>query len=162
MPFTAIQSWAETTGFPGEQAKTLRALASVVLPSELGAAGSDAVARQFEKYVREYRPGADTDHGYGFTRVVPKPPSPTRLYAEQLAALPSPLTAGAVRSALESAEIKDIPRIPNGKNVIADLMSFYFRSSDANDLCYQAEIGRDKCRGLEGSQNPPPPLKGKA
>jgi hypothetical protein len=38
-------------------------------------------------------------------------------------------------------------------------MSFYFNSADANDLCYRARIQRDTCRGLEGSENPPPPLK---
>jgi hypothetical protein len=38
-------------------------------------------------------------------------------------------------------------------------MSFYFRGSDANDLCYRAAIGRDKCRGLAGSQNPPSELR---
>ncbi len=27
-------------------------------------------------------------------------------------------------------------------------MAFYFRCSDANDLCYRAAIGRDECRGL--------------
>ena len=33
-----------------------------------------------------------------------------------------------------------MPRIPDGKSVIADLMSFYFRSAEANDLCYRAAI----------------------
>jgi hypothetical protein len=37
-------------------------------------------------------------------------------------------------------------------------MAFYFRSSDANDLCYRAQIGRDQCRGLAGSDRPPAPL----
>jgi hypothetical protein len=40
-------------------------------------------------------------------------------------------------------------------------MAFYFRSSDANDLCYRAAIGRDLCRGLDGSEQAPPPLKGR-
>jgi len=26
------------------------------------------------------------------------------------------------------------------------------------DLCYQAAIGRDDCRGLEGSEKPPTPI----
>jgi hypothetical protein len=122
----------------------------IVLP-----AGSGPIADQFTRYVREYRPGADTDHGYGFTRVRPKPPSPAPEYLRQLAALPVPLTRAAVEAALEEAQIKDLPRLPDGKNVIADLMSFYFRSADANDLCYRASIKRDTCRGLAGSSREP-------
>lgn len=30
-------------------------------------------------------------------------------------------------------------------------MSFFYNSSEAYDLCYRAAIGRDRCRGLEGS-----------
>ena len=156
--FSGLRAWAQTAAFPGEHGKVLRELASVVLPSALGRTGSDGVAGKFERYVREYRPGADTDHGYGFTHVIPKPASPAPAYMEQLAALPSPVTRAVVEEALEKAHVKDLPRIPDGKNVIADLMSFYFRSSDANDLCYRAAIGRDKCRGLAGSEQPPAPL----
>ena len=116
---------------------------------------SSQIANQFIGYVRDYRPGADTEHGYGFTRVRPKPPSPAPDYMRQLAALPTPLTKDSVAAALDLAQIKDIPRIPDGKSVIADLMSFYFRSADANDLCYQADIKRDTCRGLAGSSKKP-------
>jgi hypothetical protein len=34
-------------------------------------------------------------------------------------------------------------------------MAFYFQSSAANDLCYRAAIGREACRGLPGSEDPP-------
>jgi hypothetical protein len=117
------------------------------------------VADEFVIYVRDYRPGADTEHGYGFTRVVPKPPSPARRYAEQLSALPSPLTKDAVKQALTQSGVKELPRVPDGKSVIADLMAFYFRGSEANDLCYRAAIGRDQCRGLNGSDQTPAPLQ---
>ena len=63
-------------------------------------------------------------------------------------------------AALDAAKIDTLPRLPDGKHIIADLMSFYFGSSEGYDLCYRAAIGRDRCRGLEGSDNPPPPLKG--
>jgi hypothetical protein len=162
LPFPTVRAWSQTAAFPGNQSDSLRRIAAFVLPSELGAGGSDGVATQFERYVREYRPGADTDHGYGVTRVRPKPPSPAADYMKQLAAMPSPLTRQAVQRALEAAGIKDLPRLPDGKNVIADLMSFYFRGSDANDLCYRAAIKRDTCRGLEGSDQPPSPMKGSA
>jgi hypothetical protein len=169
MPFAALRAWAQTASFPGKQMPALRDLAAVVLPTELGRAGTDRVAEQFERWVREYRPGADMDHGYGFTRVRSKPQSPAPVYLTQLEALSDAVANGdaaskrkAVEDALEQAGIKDLPRSPDGKHLIADLMSFYFHGSDANDLCYRAAIRRDSCRGLEGSNNPPPPLKGAA
>jgi hypothetical protein len=156
---TAIRGWSQTTASPlGTHSATLKNLAAIVLPADLARAGTDRVADQFERYVREYGPGADTEHGYGFTRVRPKPPSPAPEYVRQLAALPVPLTREAVEAALESAQIRDLPRLPDGKSVIADLMSFYFRSAEANDLCYRAAIERETCRGIAGSSKEPKPL----
>jgi hypothetical protein len=146
---TAIRGWSQTPASP------LKNLAAIVLPAGVD---SNRIADEFERYVREYRPGADTEHGYGFTRVRPKPPSPAAEYQRQLAALPIPLTREAVEAALEAAQIKDLPRLPDGKNVISDFMSFYFRSAEANDLCYRAAIEREICRGLEGSSKEPKPL----
>lgn len=154
---TAIRGWSQTAASPlAGYSGTLKNLAAIVLPAGVA---SDQVAEKFERYVREYRPGADTDHGYGFTRVRPKPPSPAPEYARQLAALPVPITREAVEASLEAAQVKDLPRLPDGKSVVADLMSFYFRSAEANDLCYRAAIGRETCRGLAGSSNEPKPLK---
>jgi hypothetical protein len=136
----------------------LRKVALLVLPSQLGESGSQKIVKDFILYVRGYHAGADTEHGYGVTRVRPKPPSPTATYLSQLRALPPPVTQDAVVQSLEQSRVRDLPRIPDGKNVIADLMSFYFRSSPANDLCYRASIGRDECAGLAGSEHVPPPL----
>jgi hypothetical protein len=152
---TAIRAWSQNIQFPGDQAPALKTLAAHVLPSTCN---PDRIAEAFVRYVREYRPGADTEHGYGFTRVLPKPPSPALEYIRQLAALPVPLTADAIAAALDQAQIKDLPRLPEGKSVIADLMGFYFRSAEANDLCYRAAIKRDTCRGLDGSSKKPAPL----
>lgn len=169
MPFPALRAWAQTASFPGKHGPALREIAAVVLPAELGRAGTDRVAQQFERWVREYRAGADMDHGYGFTRVRSKPQSPAPAYLGQLELLREALASGdpvakrkAVEDALDRAGIKDLTRSPDGKHVIADLMSFYFHGSDANDLCYRAAIRRDSCRGLEGSGDPPPTLKGAA
>lgn len=158
---TTIRAWSQTTVLAGPQSAALRELAAVVLPSALGRDGTDRIAAQFERYTADYRPGADTEHGYGFTRVRPKPPSPAAEYVRQLAAMPKPITRETVAAQLEAAKIKDIPRLPDGINIIADLMSFYYRGADANDLCYRAEIKRDTCRGLAGSGKAPAPLKGK-
>jgi len=145
--------------FSAGELAALEGLALIVLPSSLGSGGSKNVADEFSMYVRDYRAGADTEHGYGVTRVAPKPQSPARRYAEQLRALPSPLTPAGVQQALAQAGVKELPRLPDGKNVIVDLMTFYFRSGEANDLCYRAAIERNKCRGLAGSDHPPAALQ---
>ena len=163
--FFGLRAWAQTADFPAGQEDTLGALAAVVLPSELGPSRIRDIARRFELWVRDYRPGAEMDHGYGFTRLRTKPASPAPAYLRQLEDLrPALLNEDAaarrqaVEAALEEAKLTDLPRTPDGRHVAADLMAFYFRSSDANDLCYGAAIGRDLCRGLKGSDNPPPAL----
>src|SRR5258708_21887787 len=136
LPFPALRAWAQTTSFPGKYGAILRELAAVALPSELGRTGTDRVAEQFERWVREYRPGADMDHGYGFTRVRSKPPAPAPAYLIQLEALREPMAnraaaakRRAAEEALERANIKDPPRSPDGKHVISDLMTFDLRCS---------------------------------
>jgi hypothetical protein len=143
--------------FPGDRAEHLRALARVVLPSEIDAAKT---ADSFAAWVRGYREGAEMDHGYGFTRLRSKSALPVSSYLAQLAALGTHPTSESVAAALDAAKITDLPRTPDGRHIAADLMAFYFRSSDANDLCYRAAIGRDQCRGLAGSENAPRELRG--
>ncbi|HUI54821.1 MAG TPA: hypothetical protein VLY04_07605 [Bryobacteraceae bacterium] len=169
MRFGSVRAWAQTADFPGKHGDVLRALAAVVLPSEVGSEAIVKVAQDFERWVRDYRPGAEMDHGYGNTRIRTKPASPAPAYLKQLGDLRAQLASSdaesrhkAVEAALEAAGVNDLPRTPSGQHVATDLMAFYFRSSDANDLCYRAAIGRDLCRGLAGSENSPAPLKGKA
>lgn len=169
LPFRTVRSWAQTVTFPGTEADVLNVLAEAVLPAEVGSGGVRHVVEQFERWVRDYRPGADMEHGYGFTSVRSKPPSPAALYMAQLKGLRSSLLnqdpeakRTAIEAALVGAKIDGLTRLPDGKHVISDLMSFYFYSSEATDLCYRVAIERYKCRGLEGSDNPPPPIKGVA
>jgi hypothetical protein len=140
----------------------LRALANVVLPSELGAEGRARVVGQFLAWLRDYRAGVDTDHGYGFPRLRRTAQSPIAKYSEQLAALES--AAGdktrAIEAAILTAKVERLPARPDGGHVATDLMAFYFNSVEATDLAYGAAIGRDTCRGLDGSQNRPAPLPG--
>jgi hypothetical protein len=166
---SGVRAWAQTASFPANQVDTLRVLAAVVLPAELGATGVDQTAEAFVRWVRGYRAGAEMDHGYGATRLRSKGASPAPNYLLHLEALREALLSGdadskrqAVTAALEQAKITDLPRTPDGRHVAADLMAFYFRSSGANDLCYRAAIGRDLCRGLDGSEQAPAPLKGRA
>lgn len=154
---------------------TLLALAEVVLPSELGASGRGRVVDDFVRWIRGYRAGADMDHGYGFTRMRTTPASPAAGYPAALdaldraarargaafASLPVDARRAIVERALADAKIERLPPRPSGGHVAADLMAFYFNSSDANDLCYRAAIERDACRGLPGSEEPPEPLTGR-
>src|SRR5687767_10657168 len=139
----------------------LRALAEVVLPDELGPAGRDKVVAAFLKWVGDYRAGADGEHGYGFPRLRRIPPSPASKYAAQLSALEAHTgdRRTAIAAALTNAKIDRLPGRPDGGHVATDLMSFYFNSSEANDLAYRAAIGRDKCRALAGSDARPMSLE---
>ena len=142
----------------------------MVLPGEIGADGRARVVTSFVRWLRDYRAGADMDHGYGFTRLRRTPPSPTAKYAAHFAALDQ--RAGAQRfealsvdarrvileEAIAAAKIDRLPARPDGGHIATDLMSFYFNSPEAEDLAYRAAIGRDACRGLEGSENRPKEL----
>ena len=151
-------------------AGTLNAIAEVVLPSDCD---RPAAVAAFTRWIRDYHEGADTDHGYGFTRIRSTGPSPARNYPQQVASLnaaartagapafasaPLAVRRGILESALAAAKIERLPPRPTGAHVAGDLMAHYFHSSDAEDLCYHAAIGRDSCRGLPGSDKEPAPL----
>ena len=84
------------------------------------------------------------------------------VYIAQLAELASAAKAKGVRwsaldletrrsildAAFAKAGVRNLPPRPIGQHVAADLMAFYFRSSEANDACYQALINREVCRPI--------------
>src|SRR5262245_5418351 len=70
-----------------EHEAAIRALAEVVLPSELGAEVRQTVVTGFLAWVRDYRADADMGHGYGFTRLRRTAPGPAARYGPQLQAL---------------------------------------------------------------------------
>ena len=153
-----LRAWAQAP-LPAD---LLRALAGVVLPTELGAEGMARTAAAFEAWLRDYHAGAEMDHGYGFTRIRFKPQSPVATYVRQLETLRAVLLAGdaaaaraSVEAALDEAKVTNLPQSPDGRHIASDLMAFYFRSGEANDLCYRAHIGRYECRGLAGSEKEP-------
>ena len=177
LPFLRNASWvraaAASVEFPVEHDAVFAAVAAAVLPASLGRARVDEIARSFRTWVGGYREGAELDHGYGHTRLRATGPSPAASYGLQLAALdraaraedgggfaalsPERRTA-LLEAALSSAGIEDLPERPDGRHVAADLLAFFFRSAEANDLCYGAAIARDTCRGLDGSDRPPKPI----
>jgi hypothetical protein len=148
-------------------------IVEVVLPTELGSDGRHQAAVAFVRWVRNYKEGVDTDHGYGNTRIRSTGPSPARSYPAQLAALddaarakgaasfaaaPRDVRHAIVEAALVGAKVERLASRPNGAHIASDLMSHYFNSAAGEDLCYRAAIGRDSCRGLPGSETRPEPL----
>src|SRR5678815_5005189 len=112
----------------------LAAIAEVVLPSEADRA---AAVTAFTAWIADYKEGADTDHGYGNTRVRSTGPSPARNYPAQIAALDAAAKAkGAVgftaapldqrraivEAAITEAKVERLPARPTGAHIAVDLM----------------------------------------
>lgn len=147
----------------------LVALAGAVLPQEIGAEGQRTAVDQFLRWVRDYRAGAERDHGYGVTAIRTTPASPAEKYVAALddldrraggtfATLTRAERQRVVVEAITAAGVRDLPARPNGGHVATDLMSHYFNSPPANDLAYGRLIGRDACRDLKGSDERPAAL----
>jgi hypothetical protein len=159
-----VRLFAQPSPLTGLDETRLKAMADIVLPSELGADGRSRVVSEFLGWLREYRPDADLGHGYGFTRLRRSGASPSANYHAQLEALEQATEQNggdrrlAIETAIQKANVERLPGRPDGGHVATDLMAFYFASEEANDLAYRAAIRRDSCRGLDGSQNRPGPL----
>lgn len=163
---------AQVDQLTAEQAFVLRDIAATVLPSAIGRKGQDEAVDNFLRWIRDYQEGVALSHGYGEPRLVKSGPSPAPRYATQLAALQAAAKAkggrfGAltladrrslVEEAFSAAGVRNLPGRPDGKHVVADLMTHYFRSSGANDLCYNARIGRNTYRAIRVTTVRPQPL----
>jgi len=159
-----------------DQVFVLRDVAATVLPSVIGIKGQNDAVDNFLRWIREYKEGVALAHGYGDPRLVKSGPSPTPAYTKQLIALQQAAQARGGRfgslpietrrelidSAFKSADVRNLPGRPDGKHVVADLMAHYFRSSGANDLCYNARIGRNTYRAIRVTTARPQPLNGGA
>jgi hypothetical protein len=178
-PFWALRIFAQTPPFTDADKKTLIAIADIVLPAALGDRGRADIVNRFIAWFVNYRAGADMGHAYGGSsglRVVnPSGASPAPRYAAQFTALDTAARdrgaasfatlarddrRAVIEATLTAGQAARLSPRPNGANLIADLMGFYFASPEAYDLCYNAAIGRETCRGLEGSDRAPAPLPG--
>jgi hypothetical protein len=173
LPLQRLRVFAQPRELTPDALATLRQIAPTVLPSSLGAQRVGAIVDGFVAWTRGYREGVAMSHGYGHPRLEKTPPSPVPGYITQLASL-----AAATRSrggawngldletqralldaAFTSAGVRNLPPRPVGQHVIADLMAFYFRSSQANDECYEALIQRHVCRPIAVTLRKPDPLR---
>jgi hypothetical protein len=160
-PLRGVELHAQAANLSVSGVSTLRALAPVVLPSELGAAGHDKVVSDFVQWLASYHAGAERGWGYGHPRRSVTPAIDPRTYEAQLTALGSlaglPLDARrtVVSDALNASAARALPGSPNGTHIITDFMGFFFSSAAANDLAYRARFGRASCRGLAGAAGRP-------
>lgn len=153
--------WARAQAFPADAERAMNDLANVVLPDSLGAPKRAHIAAAFIQWVRDYKPGAQIASGYGFPRTQVTGPSPAKHYADDLQKLALSTLEGtsakrsAVAKVLEEAGVDRIPQRPAGKHVAADLLAFFYGSSEGEDFLYGVAIRRDECRGLSDSSQRP-------
>ena len=148
-----------------DDAVTLADLAALVLPSELGVDGARRVARAFQRWLDGYVEDAELVHGYGTSALRFARPSPRARWAEQLERLRAQFASASaaqrreiVRAALAGDRLDRMPDVASAPHVAVALLSFYFNSADAADLCYGARIGRESCRPLAAQARKPLPL----
>ena len=149
-----------------EDEGTMRALAIAVLPSELGAEGAARVARDFQRWIDDYRGNTELVHGYGTSALRFAPASPRAKWAAQLESLAREgfgartpdERRGVIKRALASEKVDRMPDVATAPHVALGLLAFYYGSSDAADLCHEARIGRATCRPLANASRKPLPL----
>ena len=152
--------------------QTLDALGLALLPTELGAAQIGRVVAGFRRWIAGYRENAEVNHGYGNSRLRFTGPTPATRWTKQLddldaaarsahgdsfASLSVAQRQNLVRPLL--ATERGIPASPEGANHVSlAMLGFFYGSSSASDLCYEASIGASTCRPLGDSTRRPLPL----
>jgi hypothetical protein len=177
---TAVAALAVTRCLPGEAGRalddsTLHAVAEAVLPSELGPDRTSRVVAEFGRWLSEFEPEAELDHGYISSEITYAPPDPTPLWADQLGALERAAQGehGAPFSELEVSARQAILRqriageqpATLGPAIQADhvavaVMAFFYATPEAVDVCYRAGIGERTCRPLDAATEAPAPEQG--
>ena len=162
-----VRAWAEL------DAALVHALASAVLPAELGADGMRRAADAFVKWARDYRAGVEVSHGYGSARIRMTGADPSLRWALQLRALDAEAqkTHGRPFGAITDAQRRDIVRaqlateratlgsVAGAQHVAVALLAHFYDSPEATDLCYEAHIGKNTCRPLAQSLLQPVALR---
>ena len=173
LPFQRVRLLAQPRELTPDAIATLHEIAPTVRPASLGAGRVRGTVDRFVQWTRGYREGVATTHGYGHPRLQKTGASPVPGYVSQLAALDADARAKGGRwssldletrralldAALTKASVRTLPPRPIGQHVVADLMAFYFRSSEANDVCYSAMIQREVCRPIAVTIRKPEPLR---
>lgn len=153
----------------------LRALASAVLPSEIGASGVEEALRDFVRWLDGFEPVAELPHPYLSTHEVAYgPPDPAPRWASQLAALdllaqksrgagfadlPLETRREMVAEDLERHGAESpLPAPARAPHVAAGFLARFFSRPAAADLAYGVRIDAAGCRDLESGAERPVPL----
>jgi hypothetical protein len=155
--------------------ETLDALGRAVLPTDLGDAQIGRTVSAFRRWMDGYRENAELNHGYGNSRLRFTGPTPATRWTKQLddldgaarsssgsafSSLSVPQRQAIVRQALTTERGTGLSSSPDGANhVAAALLSFFYTSAAATDLCYEAKIGKNTCRQLGESSARPEALR---
>ncbi len=179
-PLTSVRAltWAQSQPQATLDARTLLAIADVVLPSSLTADERGAAVIAFTEWVGGHKAGVDAGHSYGNSQLRTTGPSPASTYPAQLialdtaaraegaagfAALPNDGRRRLIEGALNApTRVTQLPARPSSGHVIADFMGHYFHGPDGYNLAYRAAINREDCRGLDGSERRPDALPERA
>ena len=158
-----------------DQVFVLRDVAATVLPSAIGRAGPGRGGRQFPQVdprlqgrrravARLWRAAPRQVRSFTEARrtsiIWPRCNRRRRHAAGDSARCRSSVRRELLDAAFKAADVRNLPGRPDGKHVVADLMAHYFRSSAANDLCYNARIGRNTYRAIRVTTVRPQPLLG--
>jgi hypothetical protein len=173
LPFQRLRLLAQSRELTPAAIATLHEISSTVLPASIGAEAVRGTVDRFVQWTRGYREGIPLAHGYGHPRLQKTGASPVPGYVSQLTAIEADARAKGGRfsaldletrralldAALSKANVRNLPPRPLGQHVVADLMAFYFRSTEANDECYAAMIQREVCRPIAVTIRKPDPLR---
>jgi hypothetical protein len=170
-PLHRVRLRAQSRDLSNEAIAMLHQVGATALPRSIGDVRIRTIVNGFVVWTRGYREGAALAHGYGHPRLLKSGPSPVPKYLEQLSSLERSAREKGGRFAeldletrralidqsLAAAGVRTLPPRPVGTHVVADLMAFYFRSTDANDDCYRALIQRELCRPIAVTVRRPDP-----
>ena len=150
----------------------VHALGTGVLPAELGDAHIERVVRNFQRWLDNYAPSAELNHGYGTGDIGYAPEDPAPRWSDQLTRLDRDARQqfqrrfteldivskqGIVRGHIADGRLDRMPRPHQADHVAVGLLAYFYASADATDLCYERAIGKNSCRPLSRSVDEPGP-----
>src|SRR5262249_46931656 len=169
LPFQRLRLMAQPRELTPSAIATLHEISTTVLPASLGADRVRGTVHKFVQGTRGYSDGVTMTQGSGHRRLQKTGASPVPGYVSQLAAIDADARARGGRfatldletrralldAALTKANVRNLPPRPIGQHVVADLMAFYFRSSEANDHSSTPMIQPQACPPLPLTLTPP-------
>ena len=155
----------------------LLAVADAALPvGALGPEGTQRAVTDFTAWIDAFEPVAELDHPYLTDELLYGPAHPGPRWQADLEALDiearrrlgvpfQELDRQGRGDLLARAISDDVPedgRLPSparARHVAVGLMAWFYSTSAANDLGYEARIGRHDCRGIASLPDEPPALE---